>query len=363
MRFLNEYRTKAEHLYDHLPWAIMIGPGLLMNKDGSFQKTLGFRGPDMASSTQAGLLAVRSQLNNALRRLGSRWCLHIEAVRGPSPNYPKSLFPDPLSQMVDDERRRDFSGKDRFFESRFYLTFTMLSPSENANRLTSRLIRNAPQGQGSLGVYLAAASDFENTVGQIKNILSAIMPEVRDLDDDETLTYLHSCISTKNHWVKTPPTPAYLDAYLTDDTFTTGLFPRLGDKYLRTLSIRSYPAASTPGILDRLNELPIAYRWVSRYLALDKQDAIKELTRARKLWWQGRKSIVAMVGEAITKQESAHVNPDAVAKAEDADNALAILGADFASMGYFTPTIRGSGSPRPTSARNIPAFIRPRRPG
>jgi type IV secretion system protein VirB4 len=339
VRFLNEYRTKSEHLYDHLPWAIMIGPGLLMNKDGSFQKTLGFRGPDMASSTQAGLLAVRSQLNNALRRLGSRWCLHIEAVRGPSPNYPTSHFPDPVSQSVDDERRRDFSGKDRFFESRFYLTFTMLSPSENANRLTSRLIRNAPQGQGSLGVYLAAASDFENTVGQIKNILSAIMPEVRDLDDDETLTYLHSCISTKNHWVKTPPTPAYLDAYLTDDTFTTGLFPRLGNKYLRTLSIRSYPAASTPGILDRLNELPISYRWVSRYLALDKQDAIKELTRARKLWWQGRKSIVAMVGEAITKQESAHVNPDAMAKAEDADNALAILGADYASMGYFTPTI------------------------
>ena len=31
--------------------------------------------------------------------------------------------------------------------------------------------------------------------------------------DDETLTYLHSCISTKRHQVATPETPAYLDAF------------------------------------------------------------------------------------------------------------------------------------------------------
>ena len=72
MLYLREYRSKAARLFDHLPWAALIGPGLMLNKDGGFQKTLAFRGPDLASSTDTGLVAARAQLNNALRRLGSR---------------------------------------------------------------------------------------------------------------------------------------------------------------------------------------------------------------------------------------------------------------------------------------------------
>src|SRR3546814_10247538 len=72
-----EYRPKATRLMDHLPWAAFVAPGVMLNKDGSFQKSLTFRGPDLASSTQSGLASARAQLNNALRRLGSRWCVHI----------------------------------------------------------------------------------------------------------------------------------------------------------------------------------------------------------------------------------------------------------------------------------------------
>jgi type IV secretion/conjugal transfer VirB4 family ATPase len=339
MRFLSEYRRKAERLFDHLPWACLIAPGVILNKDGAFQKTLSFRGPDVASTTAAGLLAVRAQLNNAFRRLGSRWCLHVEARRGPSPGYPTSSFPDPVSEMVDEERRRDFVGVDRFFESRFFLTLTMLPPDEKTTKLTGLLIENAPEGAGAVSTYRQALAEFVNTIDKIKDILRATMPQARDLTDDETLTYLHGCISTKNHWVRTPPTPAYLDAYLTDDTLTTGLYPRLGPHFMRTLSIRAYPSDTSPGILDQINELGVSYRWVSRYLVLDKQDAIKELTRMRKLWWQGRKSIAAMVGEAITQSESSQVNLDALSKAQEADEALAVVGGDMASYGYFTPTI------------------------
>src|SRR3546814_3217172 len=90
-----EYRPKATRLMDHLPWAAFVAPGVMLNKDGSFQKSLTFRGPDLASSTQSGLASARAQLNNALRRLGSRWCVHIEALRAPSQTYPDSAYPDP----------------------------------------------------------------------------------------------------------------------------------------------------------------------------------------------------------------------------------------------------------------------------
>ena len=339
MLYLREYRAKAERLFDHLPWVALIGPGLVLNKDGSFQKTLAFRGPDLASSTDASLVATRAQLNNALRRLGSRWCLHIEALRASSQDYPTSAFPDPVSDLIDNERRGAFEAQERHFESRYYLTFTFLPPEESISTAESLLLENAPSGRGAVGMYRAALSDFLSTVRQIADILRAIMPQVHELSDDETLTYLHACVSTKRHFVRAPDTPAYLDAFLTDDDFQGGLFPRLGKSYVRTISVRAYPTTSSPGLLDRLNELGVSYRWVCRFLPLDKEDARKVVTTVRKRWFAKRKGVLALLKEAITREPSQLEDPDAAAKATDADAALAILGGDYASIGYFTPTI------------------------
>ena len=41
MRFLDEHRRRPALLADHLPWAAMVAPGVVLNKDGSF--TCGLR--------------------------------------------------------------------------------------------------------------------------------------------------------------------------------------------------------------------------------------------------------------------------------------------------------------------------------
>ena len=271
--------------------------------------------------------------------MGSRWCLRIEALRAASQDYRASQFPDPVSDLVDEERREAFEGHERHFESRYFLTFTYLPPEEAVSTAESLLLENAPSGRGAAGMYRATLSDFLSTVRQIADILTAIMPEVHELSDDETLTYLHGCISTKRHYVKAPETPAYLDAFLTDDDFQGGLLPRLGGSYVRTISVRAYPATSSPGLLDRLNELGISYRWVCRFLPLDKEDARKAVTTVRKRWFAKRKGVMALLKEAITREPSVLEDPDAAAKSMDADPALAILGGDYASIGYFTPTV------------------------
>ena len=83
MRFLEEASRRPASLADHLPWAALVAPGIILNKDGSFQRTARFRGPDLESSTEAELMAVSARLNNALRRLGSGWALFVEADRRP----------------------------------------------------------------------------------------------------------------------------------------------------------------------------------------------------------------------------------------------------------------------------------------
>ena len=101
---------------------------VVLNKDGSFQRTARFRGPDLDSATPAELVAVTSRLNNALRRLGSGWAVFVEAQRSAAQAYPQSHFPDPVSVLVDRERREQFREEGAHFESGYYLTLLWMPP-------------------------------------------------------------------------------------------------------------------------------------------------------------------------------------------------------------------------------------------
>jgi len=336
MMNLVEYRRTATRLADFLPWAALVGEGVVLNKDGSFQRTARFRGPDLDSAVAAELVAVASRLNNAFRRLGSGWAIFVEAQRHEAASYPASRFADAASALVDAERKADFEEADAHYESSYFLTFLYLPPAEDAARAETWLYEGRQQSGVDPHEALAAFIDRTNRVLQL---VDGFMPECRWLDDAETLTYLHSTVSTKRHRVRVPETPIYLDALLADEPLTGGLEPRLGAAHLRALTINGFPTATTPGILDDLNRLAFPYRWSTRAILLDKTDATKLLTRIRRQWFAKRKSIAAILKEVMTNEASALVDTDAANKAADADMALQELGADYAGQAYVTATV------------------------
>jgi type IV secretion system protein VirB4 len=336
MMNLVEYRRTATRLADFLPWAALVGEGVVLNKDGSFQRTARFRGPDLDSAVAAELVAVASRLNNAFRRLGSGWAIFVEAQRHEAASYPASRFADAASALVDAERKADFEEADAHYESSYFLTFLYLPPAEDAARAETWLYEGRQQSGVDPHEALAAFIDRTNRVLQL---VDGFMPECRWLDDAETLTYLHSTVSTKRHRVRVPETPIYLDALLADEPLTGGLEPRLGAAHLRVLTINGFPTATTPGILDDLNRLAFPYRWSTRAILLDKTDATKLLTRIRRQWFAKRKSIAAILKEVMTNEASALVDTDAANKAADADMALQELGADYAGQAYVTATV------------------------
>ena len=91
---LREFRSHAYRLADWLPWACLIAPGIVLNKDGSFQRTVRYRGPDLDSATEAELMSAASRVNNVLKRFGSGWALFFDATRVPASEYPRSRFPE-----------------------------------------------------------------------------------------------------------------------------------------------------------------------------------------------------------------------------------------------------------------------------
>ncbi|MGO4562897.1 conjugal transfer protein TrbE [Phyllobacterium myrsinacearum] len=336
MMNLAEYRNKSARLADFLPWVALVGQGIVLNKDGSFQRTARFRGPDLDSAVPAELIAVAGRLNNAFRRLGSGWAIFVEAQRHPSNSYPDSRFPDPASALVDAERKADFEEAGSHFESSYFLTFTYLPPAEDAARAETWLY----EGREKTGIDPhEVMSGFADRTDRLLRLIEAFMPECLWLDDGETLTYLHGCVSTHRHRVRVPETPIYLDALLADQPLIGGLEPRLGSSHLRVLTITGFPTATTPGLLDELNRLAFPYRWSTRAILLDKTDAVKLLTKIRRQWFAKRKSIAAILKEVMTNEQSVLVDTDASNKAADADLALQELGADYAGIAYVTATV------------------------
>ncbi len=336
MMNLSEYRTKSASLADFLPWVALVAEGIVLNKDGSFQRTARFRGPDLDSATPAELVAVTARLNSTLRRLGSGWAVFVEAQRVPALSYPVSDFPDAVSELVDVERREQFREEGAHFESFYYLTLLWMPPAEEAARAEAWLY----EGRSKAGVDpKELLKSFIERTGRMLHLVEGFMPEAEWLDDSETLTYLHSCISTKVQRVRVPETPAYLDALLADEALVGGLEPRLGDHHLRTLTITGFPSVTFPGLLDELNRQAFAYRWSSRAIMLDKTDATKLLTKIRRQWFAKRKSIAAILKEVMTNEASVLMDSDASNKAADADMALQELGADEAGIAYVTATI------------------------
>jgi type IV secretion/conjugal transfer VirB4 family ATPase len=333
---LGEYRNKNASLADFLPWAALAAPGVVLNKDGSFQRTAKFRGPDLDSATPAELIGTTARLNSALRRLGSGWAIFVEAQRSASTNYPSSQFPDPVSALIDSERKAQFEEEGAHFESAYFLTLLFLPPSEDAARAESWLYEGRERAGADPRELVRS---FIDRTDRLFQLIAGFVPEIEWLDDTETLTYLHSTISTKRQRVRVPEIPVYLDAILADQPLTGGLEPRLGSVHLRTLTVMGFPSATQPGILDELNRLAFPYRWSTRAICLDKTDATKLLVKIRRQWFAKRKSVVAILKEVMTNEASVLLDTDAANKAADADLALQELGADETGEAYVTTTV------------------------
>ena len=336
MMALKPYADPTPHLADFLPWAALVAPGVVLNKDGCLQRTARFRGPDLDSATPAELVAVTARLNNALRRLGSGWALFVEARRDPAAGYRQDRFPDTASGLVDLERREQFAETDAHFESRYYLTFVWRPPAEDVARVSGLMI----EGRAERGLDAWEQTEsFVQRTDRVLQLVEGFMPQAAWLDDAQTLSFLHGAVTTARQAVRVPETPMHLDALLATAPLTGGLEPRLGEQHLRVLTVVGFPTATFPGVLDDLNRLAFSYRWSTRALMLDKTDAIRLLTRIRRQWFAKRKSVGAILKEVMTNEAASLVDTDAANKAADADAALQDLGADEVAQAFVTASV------------------------
>ena len=324
---LADFRTKAKGLPDLLPYAALVAPGVVLNKDGSFLGAWEVRGQDTASATPDELAFQSAQFNNAIKLLGTGWMLHMDAIRSPHAAYPPreaSRFPDPVTQLIDDERR-EFFGRGTCYSTNTILSVTY-KPDFNATRLAG----GTQSGAASAGVLDKGLAHFENILEELEDALSAVLhlerlgeydafdPDGNAYRQSDVLSHLQHCLTGDLHPVRVPDTPMYLDAILASEELVGGIVPRLGSRHLAMLSIDGLPQESWPAMLAALDGLPLSYRWSSRFICLDQFDAVAEINSYRKGW---RQQVYRFLDQFLNNP-NARANRDALLMAEDAEQAM-----------------------------------------
>jgi type IV secretion system protein VirB4 len=332
-------------LYSQLPWCFITryGEGVVVQKDGVLQRTFAYRAPDVDSSGPLEISGITLRLNDAVKRLGSGWAVFIEACRFFTTEYPKNSayasggFTALAPYLIDREREAAFSAAGSHFESSYYITFTWKPPSENIKKLTRMFIAAAEEDAGTIKENVTLFMDETNGIAALLANNMLIAP----LDNDQTVAYLHSAVSLNRHPIRFPHTQILLDRVLPDMALQNSNTMMLGDYYIPIIGVNDFPDSTYPAILDSLNRARLEYRWVTRYLCLDKEDGKKETAKKEKAHRGNRETFL----QTFMKNTSGDGGGGGVrnhgAEVKEADSIAAAIEieTDAASLGYYTSSV------------------------
>jgi type IV secretion system protein TrbE len=347
---LKRHRSKEAGVCDLLNYAAVVADGVIICKTGALLAGWEYTGEDNASTPDALRDAVSVRVNQALARLGTGWMVHVDAVRRPVDVYSArglSHFPDRVSQAIDEERRAYFAQHGAAYESRFVLCVSYLSPGGAVKKLSEVIYDDDSPPRDALADAANTVAVFERELVSLESRLSAsfrlrrlgkrreITEDGREVVYDELLSHLQYCVTGTQQTIRLPKTPIYLDTVVGGQELWGGTTPRIGRNYTQVVAIEGFPMESCAGILSALGELPLDYRWSSRFIFLESWEALSHIEKFRKKW-QGK--VVPFLSQ-VFNIKTENIDHDAAAMVEDASSAKMNISGGVVSAGYYTANL------------------------
>lgn len=322
---LDMFQSQSLGHSDAIIWDKFVAPGIILNCDGSLMTIYKFRGNDHDSSTDDECAFMSQYVNMAMCKMGSGWAVHVDCIRKESTGYIKQedcFFDDITSYLIDEERRFEYNQEGMHYENEYYLTFSWLPPADSFSKLQMIFVsddENLPKNTVNYTKYL---EQFKDQISDVVDILDKKFNIIK-ITDDEIFSYLHYTVTgnwlnlkiRNNYWTE-------IRHQLTNQDFINGSAPMIGEKHLRVISFgENFPNTTYPTMLRELNNLGFNYRWTTRYIFLDREQAEKYISKMADLHYQGRKSASSLAMEHFGGDASHKVNRSADVMFDDAEEA------------------------------------------
>lgn len=335
---------KMDKLCYYLPYNFFVGTedeGIVLMKPGALMRSYSFTCPDLGSASPESINAISSYFNDAIRRLGSDWACHFESRREFTNKYPSSKWTNQLGYLIDARRKDNYQNKTEHFINYFFITFTYQVKSDIVSKGSTLLYKDESGNNDSYYNTKNIAKEIQYFRDLTEEITSYIQSRIdlKQLNNNEVCTFLGAAVNTE--WLPryAPLTPAFFDEFLSYKDVETGSCMKIGDLYCPIVEVRDFPVETYPAVFDILNRAAVEYRWVTRWIGMDKIVASKLVDKYQKRFNNSRKSWGQAFGEAATGISTSREDASAIAFESETNEAKIALAKDVVSYGYYSSCV------------------------
>jgi type IV secretion/conjugal transfer VirB4 family ATPase len=337
---------------DLIQASALVEDGVLELKDGGFLAAWCYDAPDYDFQDPMAAYEARDGIGRELG-LGTGWVLETNVIRRHLPSYPAwGTFPDPVSRLIDEERRQNYTATGRYFTSRYYLSLSYFPPNAHTEKAKGWFYES-PDDAEDVGLAEKSLRYFAEVVDRFQSMLSRYLmmtrlrrqtyrdPDGEEHVGDELLRYVRLCTTGEDRPFILPDSdPIDLDALIPTKGLVPGSEPAFDDgTLLRVLALDPLPRLLFPCSLRILEDLPCEFRLHTRAIFVDRPAAATLHENNRKRHKARETGFLTKLRGKGQMPIGAVINQNAVKLTRDAEDALSLTDSAQESWGMFSARV------------------------
>ena len=280
-----------------------INKYILETTVGSLMCCFEYRGYDLDSSTDEELNKLVFELNKVLRELGEGWSVHLDVIRSQTKGYiaqEKNYFSNATALLIDQERRLLYEQDDTHYENRNYITFSWLTPPEVVEKINTMMFETSstPKNSSKYNMSLLI-QEYIRKLDSATATIENIFPYFNLLAKEEFAGFLNTCINGEIQSIVLPEEGCMLPAILGNKDIIVDNYPKVGNKYVRAISVYGLPQSVYPGIMNLLNSAELEFRFSTRFIFVEEEKAKKVIKKVIDKWGLKKKTWLQNIGEGF----------------------------------------------------------------
>src|SRR6201987_238232 len=348
-----------------------------LTKSGDLGVVLQVRGVDYESLDQAAQEYAVKRLEAALKIFGHGFHIYQYLFKTNRPTVPFQDYADPVVQAAVDQRKQFFAQKlDELFTVELFFTI-VIEGTRSKTGIAAALARIPQDPNGGIQELKAQFSNDkrkfllrEQIEADLLRLEQRAQSFVRQLSDlvqidilgqKDSFHFFRRLLNYDPWRIEGLPTGSHFLDYqvANSDVEAERNHLRVGDHYVRVLTIKDAISETKPLVLKQLLEIQANFCVVSEWVPIDNATARKEITKRRRHFNVSKSSFIssARADPTTVNPRDVLIDESKQADIENLGDCLRVLG-DGQTLGNFSLTIILYANDKKTLDRVLPDVVR-----